>query len=108
MRLTASFKLVSSISSCPSLERLENADLALDAGIGALSGYLASRGLLLGIYSDSGSFTCQGFPGSRGHEAEDARSFAEWGEPTAGGACLLSIPAMSGEMGCSLAGDAAG
>ncbi|KAL4458747.1 hypothetical protein ABPG75_013612 [Micractinium tetrahymenae] len=51
----------------------------LPNSIKALSGYLAGKGLLLGVYSDSGGFTCQGFPGSRGHEAEDARSFADWG-----------------------------
>lgn len=46
----------------------------------ALSARLRERGLLLGLYSDSGHFTCQGFPGSRGHEREDAQAFADWGE----------------------------
>ena len=27
----------------------------------------------------AGQFTCQGFPGSRGHEREDAQAFADWG-----------------------------
>ena len=36
-------------------------------------------GLKLGIYGDAGYLTCAGFPGSRGHEAEDAKTFASWG-----------------------------
>lgn len=35
-------------------------------------------GLKLGIYSDAGTKTCQGQPGSLGHEETDAKSFAEW------------------------------
>ncbi|EFN53392.1 hypothetical protein CHLNCDRAFT_137182 [Chlorella variabilis] len=47
--------------------------------IKALADYVRGKGLRLGIYSDSGHFTCQGFPGSRDHEREDAQSFADWG-----------------------------
>lgn len=38
-------------------------------------------GLKLGIYTDSGTHTCSssGFPGSLGHETQDALQFAEWG-----------------------------
>ena len=37
-----------------------------------------SAGLKFGMYSDAGALTCLGYPGSRGHEAKDAQSFAEW------------------------------
>ena len=35
--------------------------------------------LQFGIYSDAGSATCAGYPGSRGYEAVDAADFASWG-----------------------------
>src|SRR5678816_2952614 len=37
-------------------------------GMKALSDYVHSKGLKLGIYSDAGWKTCGGRPGSRGHE----------------------------------------
>ena len=49
------------------------------AGIAALSAYVRSRGLKLGIYSDVGTKTCAGYPGSFGHYDVDARTFADWG-----------------------------
>ena len=33
----------------------------------------------LGIYSDAGPLTCAGYPGSRHHEEDDARTWADWG-----------------------------
>jgi len=36
-------------------------------------------GLKIGIYSDAGTQTCAGYPGSLGHEAIDAETWAEWG-----------------------------
>ena len=36
-------------------------------------------GLKFGIYSDAGGRTCQGRPGSRGHEYQDALQYARWG-----------------------------
>jgi alpha-galactosidase len=47
-------------------------------GIRALADYVHSQGLKFGIYADSGGATCQGFPGSRGHFDQDARTFAAW------------------------------
>jgi alpha-galactosidase len=38
-----------------------------------------ARGLKLGIYSDSGSKTCAGRPGSYGYEEIDAKTWASWG-----------------------------
>jgi alpha-galactosidase len=49
------------------------------SGIKKLSDYIHSKGLKLGIYSDAGSKTCGGRPGSQGREYQDARTFAEWG-----------------------------
>lgn len=51
------------------------------SGIAALAGYVHARGLKLGIYEDSGVKTCSsggGFPGSLGHEDQDAMLFARW------------------------------
>ncbi len=48
-------------------------------GIKALADYVHSRGLKLGIYSDAGSETCAGRPGSLGHEYQDALQYAHWG-----------------------------
>lgn len=49
------------------------------SGMKALADYVHSRGLKLGIYSDAGNTTCAGRPGSRGHEYQDAQTYAEWG-----------------------------
>lgn len=48
------------------------------SGMPALAAYLAARGLSLGIYGAHCATTCQGFPGSLGHEAQDAALFASW------------------------------
>ena len=45
----------------------------------ALADYVHSKGLKLGIYSGPGPRTCAGYPGSYGHEDQDARTFAAWG-----------------------------
>lgn len=44
-----------------------------------LADYVHSRGLKLGIYSSPGPKSCAGFPGSYGHVAQDARTWAAWG-----------------------------
>jgi alpha-galactosidase len=49
------------------------------SGIKALADYVHSRGLKFGLYSAAGDRTCQGRPGGRGHEAQDARTYAAWG-----------------------------
>ena len=48
-------------------------------GIASLADYLHERGLKLGIYSDAGTMTCGGEPGSFGFEEQDAETFAAWG-----------------------------
>ena len=55
-----------------------NAD-RFPSGIDGLADWLHARGLKLGIYSDVGPATCQGFPGSYGHYDLDAQTFADWG-----------------------------
>jgi alpha-galactosidase len=49
------------------------------SGMRALADYVHSRGLGFGVYSDAGTKTCQGRPGSRGYEYQDARTYASWG-----------------------------
>ncbi|HUA45831.1 MAG TPA: NEW3 domain-containing protein [Solirubrobacteraceae bacterium] len=48
-------------------------------GIAPVAAYVHSLGLKLGIYEDAGTSTCAGYPGSYGHEAQDAATFASWG-----------------------------
>lgn len=48
-------------------------------GMKALADYIHSLGLKFGIYSDAGSKTCAGRPGSHGHEYQDAMQYAAWG-----------------------------
>ncbi len=45
----------------------------------ALTDYVHSKGLKIGIYSSQGPRTCAGFEGSYGHVKTDARTFADWG-----------------------------
>lgn len=45
----------------------------------ALADYVHSKGLKLGIYSSPGPLTCGGYTGSYGYEANDAKTYAEWG-----------------------------
>jgi alpha-galactosidase len=48
-------------------------------GIKRVADHVHSLGLQFGIYSDAGSKTCGGRPGSRGHEYQDALTYARWG-----------------------------
>lgn len=49
------------------------------SGMKALADYVHSLGLKIGIYSDAGTATCAGHPGSQGYEYQDALTYAEWG-----------------------------
>jgi alpha-galactosidase len=49
------------------------------SGIKALADYIHSKGLKFGIYSCAGNKTCGGKPASRGHEYQDALTYAKWG-----------------------------
>ena len=45
----------------------------------AVGDFLKKQGVRFGIYSDEGTQTCGGFPGSEGYEKLDADTFASWG-----------------------------
>jgi alpha-galactosidase len=49
------------------------------SGIKALADYVHAQGLKLGIYSDAGTATCAGHPGSLNYEYQDAVTYASWG-----------------------------
>lgn len=49
------------------------------SGLKALADSIHAKGLKFGIYSCAGIKTCGGRPGSRGHEYQDALSYAAWG-----------------------------
>ena len=66
-----------------SKERDANGNLIADPikfpnGMKALADYIHSKGLKFGLYNCAGSKTCAGYPGSRGYEYQDARSYASW------------------------------
>jgi alpha-galactosidase len=48
-------------------------------GINGLVKKVNALGFNMGIYSDSGWFTCAGFPGSWSNELRDVRTFNSWG-----------------------------
>ncbi len=67
-----------------SMERDANGSLVADPvkfphGMKAFADYVHAKGLKFGIYNCAGSKTCAGYPGTRGHEYEDARLYASWG-----------------------------
>jgi len=51
---------------------------AFPSGMAALSDYVHSLGLKFGLYSDAGTLTCQGRPGSLGFESQDAETYSRW------------------------------
>jgi alpha-galactosidase len=72
------------IDDCWQVSRDENGFIVADperfhSGIKALADYVHSKGLKFGIYSDAGTKTCAGRPGSQGHEYQDAIQYARWG-----------------------------
>ena len=61
------------------MERDQNGNLIADPvkfphGMKAFADYVHVKGLKFGIYNCAGSKTCAGYPGTRGHEYEDART----------------------------------
>ena len=48
-------------------------------GFKSLADDVHAQGLKIGIYSDAGTQTCAGMPGSLGHEYQDALQYARWG-----------------------------
>lgn len=49
------------------------------ADMKALTAYIHGKGLKAGIYTSPGKLTCGGFAGAYGYEAQDAKTFADWG-----------------------------
>ncbi|OJD37213.1 alpha-galactosidase [Diplodia corticola] len=47
-------------------------------GIRNVSDQIHALGLMFGLYGDSGTATCAGFPGSQGYEEQDAVLLASW------------------------------
>lgn len=52
---------------------------AFPNGMKSVGDYLHARGLKLGLYTDRGTATCEGRPGSEGYEELDAQTYAQWG-----------------------------
>jgi len=48
-------------------------------GMKAMGDYMHNRGVKFGTYSDEGTKTCGGYPGTKGYEQDDAETFASWG-----------------------------
>jgi alpha-galactosidase len=72
------------IDDCWQSSRDANGNIVADpqrfaGGMKALADYVHERGLKFGLYSDAGTRTCAGKPGSRGYEYQDARQYAAWG-----------------------------
>ncbi len=60
--------------------KLSNEEGKFPSGFRALSDYIHSKGLKFGMYNDIGINLCAGAAvGTCGHEAEDARSYLDWG-----------------------------
>ena len=49
------------------------------SGIKSLADYVHAKGLKLGVYTDAGTATCAGRPGTLNHEQQDAKTYASWG-----------------------------
>ncbi|PHJ20484.1 melibiase subfamily protein [Cystoisospora suis] len=49
------------------------------SGMPALASFLHQKGFKFGMYTDGGTRTCMGYPGSKDHEDEDAAAFQMWG-----------------------------
>ena len=65
------------IDDCWQVNRDANGNIVPDpkhfpSGMKALADYVHQKGLKFGLYSDAGTKTCQGRPGGRGYEFQDA------------------------------------
>lgn len=72
------------LDDCWQISRDANGNIVADpekfpSGIKALADYVHSKGLKIGLYTDVGTQTCAGRPGSLGHEYQDAKQWAAWG-----------------------------
>eukprot|EP00729_Bicosta_minor_P024652 gene24652-7406_t len=60
-------------------DALHGSTVRFPNGMKAVGDFLKKQGVRFGIYSDEGTQTCGGFPGSEGYEKLDADTFASWG-----------------------------
>jgi alpha-galactosidase len=72
------------IDDCWQVGRADDGTIIADparfpSGMTALADYVHGKGLKLGVYSDRGTATCAGRPGSQGYETKDAETYARWG-----------------------------
>jgi alpha-galactosidase len=72
------------LDDCWQVSRDADGNIVADAtkfpsGIKALADYVHSKGLKFGLYTDVGTKTCAGRPGTMGHEYQDAKQWAAWG-----------------------------
>jgi alpha-galactosidase len=72
------------LDDCWQISRDENGVIVPDPerfpnGIKPLVEYAHSKGLKFGLYSDAGTNTCAGRPGSLGYEEIDAQTYSDWG-----------------------------
>jgi len=72
------------------------------SGIKALADYVHSKGLKFGLYTDAGTKTCAGRPGSLGHEYQDAKQYAQWGVDYVKEDWCNTLPGQSSESSYSL------
>ncbi|KAI4183094.1 MAG: hypothetical protein L6R41_005590 [Letrouitia leprolyta] len=65
-------------------ERSDNGSLVANStkfpdGMKAVADQIHDMGLLFGMYSSAGMYTCAQYPASLDHEEQDAQTFADWG-----------------------------
>jgi len=82
--LKAGYKLINIDDCWSEHQRDADGNLVADSkrfpnGIKALSNYIHGKGLDFGIYTDFGTKTCGGYPGSIFHMELDTKLFADWG-----------------------------
>ena len=76
------------------------------SGIKALADYIHSKGLKFGIYTDVGTKTCAGRPGTAGHEYQDAAQYAAWGVDYVKEDWCITLPGQNAESSYTLFRDA--
>jgi len=99
------------IDDCWQTGRDANGNIVVDqekfpSGIKALADYIHSKGLKFGLYTDVGTKTCAGRPGSIGHEYQDAQQYAAWGVDYVKEDWCNTLPGQNAESSYTLMRDA--
>eukprot|EP01084_Bolivina_argentea_P189708 326189_1 len=76
--------IYANVDDCWASSRLANGTVVADPktfpdGMASLADYAHSKNMKFGLYSDAGTKTCAGRPGSLGYETVDANTYAAWG-----------------------------